>query len=40
MKTLLAVSLFVACVLALNACSSLPPGTVGDSPNYGSSEPR
>ncbi|MGH8045756.1 MAG: hypothetical protein ACREKL_00795 [Chthoniobacterales bacterium] len=30
----------IACVICLGACSSLPPGDVGDTPNYGSSTPR
>jgi len=40
MKKLIALCVFLACVLCLGACADLPPGTVGDSPNYGSSTPR
>ena len=40
MKKLLGLSLVIACVLGLGACSSLPAGNVGDSPDYGSSTPR
>ena len=40
MKKLIGISLLALCVICLGACSSMPSGDVGDSPDYGSSSPR
>lgn len=40
MKKTLGILALLVCGLIIGACSSLPPGDVGDTANYGSSTPR